>query len=184
MLNLAHDNARKYQTAPLFVRSDFLTMSSTLAANFDAIFCLGNSFVHLLTPGEQLRALNNFKDRLTDKGYLCLQIINYDKFLNEKRQELSVKRTGDKVFTRTYDYHDDKITFNVQVEQKGKTRKMSTELFPLRYDELASRLKEAGFDKLQVYGTLKLDPYQPLISENCCLFCSNTSSPVSQISPA
>ncbi len=172
MLQLAESNAQKYQVDSNFIRSDFLDLEKTLAAKFDAIFCLGNSFAHLLTDDERHRALQNLKDSLKEGGYLCIQIINYDKFLHERKKEFSVKQAGDTTFTRTYEYHERTITFNVRVEVRGQVQTISTELYPLRYKEIAGHLEEVGFNKIQKYGNLLLDPYEPLISENLCLFCT------------
>jgi glycine/sarcosine N-methyltransferase len=171
MLKLAGNNAQKHFVDPTFVKSDFLTIGKTLTTKFDTVFCLGNSFVHLLNDDEQRRVLQNFKDRLNEGGYLCLQIVNYDKFLHEKKRELSVKEAGDKTFTRTYEYHERTITFNVRIESESRQQTISTELYPLRCDEIAEQLKEVGFRYIQKYGNLLFDPYEPLNSENLCLFC-------------
>jgi len=172
MLQLAEINAQKHLVDPVFAKSDFLTIGETLTANFDAIFCLGNSFVHLLSDEEQLRALQNFKDCLKEGGYLCIQIVNYDKFLHERKKELSVKQSGDITFTRTYEYHERTISFNVRVESESRQQTISTELYPLRYEEIAVQLEEVGFRQIQKYGNLLLNTYEPLMSENLCIFCS------------
>jgi SAM-dependent methyltransferase len=171
MLKLARINAQKYLVDPVFANSDFLKIGENLKTNFDAIYCLGNSFVHLLSVDDQRRVLQNFKDRLKEGGYLCLQIINYDKFLHEKKRKLSVKEAGDKTFTRTYEYHERTITFNVRIESESQQQTISTELYPLRYEEIAAQLEDVGFRQIQKYGNLLLDPYKSLISENLCLIC-------------
>jgi len=171
MLDLARANACKYETNPIFLQTDFLTVSENLSAGFDAVFCLGNSFVHLLTAKQQLQVLKNFKNLLVKKGYLCLQIVNYDKFLQEKKQELSVKKTADMTIRRTYQYHKRSVSFNVSVEKHGQSQTISTELYPLRSKELIRLMARAGFGDFRLYGSLNFDPYDPMKSENCCCFC-------------
>ncbi len=135
------------------------------------IYCLGNSFVHLLSKEELVQALLNFKNTLNDQGYLCIQIINYTKFLVEKREKLSVKQVGDTIFTRTYEYNERTIKFNVKIEKPDQDKTITTELYPLQHDELYGLLEEVGFSDLQGFGNLHLDPYEPLKSENLCVFC-------------
>ena len=171
MLNLAESNAKKFQVHPQFRNTDFLHAAENLGSAFEAIYCLGNSFVHLLTEEAQLEALRNFNTCLEKKGYLCVQVINYDKFLHEKKKELSVKKIGNTIFTRTYEYHEQTITFHVQVEKPQGIRTMFTELYPLRRSEFITFAEKAGFDNIEEYGSLNLDPFRPLDSENCCIFC-------------
>jgi len=171
MLVLAKANAIKHHVNPLFLRSDFLHLTAMLAADVDAVYCLGNSFAHLLSSDTQSRALKNFKKCLTNAGYLCIQIINYDKFLHEQKEEWSVKKTVDATFTRRYIYHEHTISFQVLVERQGQSQTISTELYPLRSKELIKQLEEAGFQTIRIYGNLNLDPFEPLRSDNCCCFC-------------
>ena len=171
MLALAGTNARRYQTNPLFIQADFLTAAEVLGSKFDSVFCLGNSFVHLLTADQQMQALNSFKNCLRKGGYLCLQMVNYDKFLHEKKTALSVKNNAEMRFTRTYTYHAPTITFHIEVKKNGFQQRISTELYPLFSQELLALLDKCGFMEIRLFGNLKLEPYKRLISENCCCFC-------------
>ena len=172
MLKLARKNTEKYKREVTYIQSDFLDMREIPEAQFDAVYCLGNGFVHLLTEKERYQTLINFKNRLNPQGYLCLQMINNDKFLKEKREILAVKQIGQTTFTRTYEYHQHSITFNVEISLNEKVQKFSTELYPLRQLEIRHSLMDIGFNNIQMYGNLNLKPYDPMLSENLCIFCS------------
>jgi SAM-dependent methyltransferase len=172
MLRKAVLNAKKYNVAPEFKKADFLEMKTISVNTYDAIYCLGNSFVHLLSGKDQLRALQNFYDRLKRKGYLFIQIINYDKFLNEKRTQLSEKTIGETQYSRSYNYNKNTITFHVHVKSNRRNKKISTELYPLTSTELEQKLKQIGFNKIEFYENLNFQRYERLKSENLCAICS------------
>jgi len=171
MLHLARRNGRKYGAQIQFSQTGFLSFSPVISDNYDAVYCLGNSFVHLLTAKDQHKALNNFYNCLNRGGYLCLEIVNYDKILKEKRKVLAVRDIGEQRLTRSYRFNERTITFTVTIDSKDGKKKFDTELYPLKYREAVSMIKDIGFVKIEAYGNLKLASYDLLGSENLCLFC-------------
>jgi 2-polyprenyl-3-methyl-5-hydroxy-6-metoxy-1,4-benzoquinol methylase len=172
MLGLARKNARTYGVPIQFSQTGFLSFRPEISDNYDAVFCLGNSFVHLLTDNDQHKALNNFQDCLNRGGYLCMEIVNYDKILKEKRKVLAVRDIGKQRITRSYKFNEKTITFTVTIDSKEGKKKFDTELYPLKNGEAVTMLKDVGFINIEVYGNLKLESYDPWRSENLCLFCS------------
>lgn len=170
MLASAQKNAERYSVNPIFTFSDFLSLTDVFEDQFDAIFCMGNSFVHLLTPEDQKKALDNFHRLLTPQGYLCLQILNYDKILHEKRGIFSVKKIGDKTITRSYRFNSQTVNFIITIEFPEKEEQFITELYPLQSEELQSILKNTGFKRSAIYSNLNFDRYEQRKSENICLF--------------
>ncbi len=171
MLKLAKKNSRKYKVSPSFVKGDFLSLNVNLQNSFDAVFCLGNSFVHLLTEDDQIQTLLNFRGCLKKHGYLCLQIVNYDKILKNKQNVLAVREVNNQRITRLYSFNQNTITFTIKVETEKDCKEFSTELYPMQSDEIQSHLQKTGFSKIHLYGDLKLNPYEQFESENICLFC-------------
>ena len=106
MLIVARKNATFYNVKPEFIFSDFLSLATDIDGPFDAIFCVGNSFVHLLTVEHQLKALDNFNRLLTANGYLCLQILNYYRILAQRPEIFSVKKLNNKTIIRGYRYNE------------------------------------------------------------------------------
>ena len=110
MLKLAKKNSRKYKVSPSFVKGDFLSLNVNLQNIYDAVFCMGNSFVHLLTEDDQIQTLLNFRGCLKKHGYLCLQIVNYDKILKniaEYFSNLFVNPLGLTLITKELDSSED-----------------------------------------------------------------------------
>lgn len=171
MLNLAEENSKKYEVNPSFKQTDFLSLNSNIKDNFDAVYCLGNSFVHLLRKEDQIKSLLNFRHLLKKNGYLCLQIVNYDKILDNKQKVLAVRKVKNKTITRSYIFKQNTIVFHIMVESEKDRKEFSTELYPLQFKELQALLKKTGFRDLDFYGDLKLNPYKQYNSENICLFC-------------
>ncbi len=172
MLGLARKNAQKYGVPVQFSQTGFLSFRPAISDNYDAVYCLGNSFVHLLTTKDQHKALRNFQNYLNQGGYLCMEIVNYDKILKEKRKVLAVRDIGEQRITRSYRFNEKTITFTVTIDSKEGKKKFDTELYPLKYREAVSMINDVGFVKIEVFGNLKLDSYDPWESENLCLFCS------------
>jgi ubiquinone/menaquinone biosynthesis C-methylase UbiE len=170
MLRLAESNSKKYHVVPSFVKSDFLSLNKSLRRRNDAVFCLGNSFVHLLTEKDQIRALINFREYLNTSGFLCLQIINYDKILKNKQKVFAVREINNQKITRMYSFHQKTITFTIKIESGNDFKESSTELYPIQSAEILTNLEKAGFDKTEIYGDLKLNPYNQYESENICCF--------------
>ena len=171
MLDLAIRNAETNCVTPGFTKADFLNYPDYIHKLYDAVFCLGNSLVHLITLKDQRVALQNFKDSLQKDGYLCIQILNYDKILREKREILVDIEVGDRKITRSYTYKARTIDFTVTTKFAGRSSKSTTELYPMTYNELTDLLFQAGFKDLYAYGSLKLESFDSQNSENLCLFC-------------
>ena len=171
MLTLARKNAKSYSVSPRYILSDFLSLSEVVNDRFDAIFCIGNSFVHLLTENDQRNTLKNFHRLLLPGGYLCLQILNYDQILRDRPNIFSVKHLTDRTITRAYRFNEPTLQFIITIKYTNREEQFSTELYPLKSGELRSLLRSTGFDRIQIYGNLKFDRYDKRKSENICFFC-------------
>jgi SAM-dependent methyltransferase len=171
MLDLAVKNSRKYAVNPSFKQGDFLSLTTHIKDSYDAVYCLGNSFVHLLREEDQIKSLLNFRHLLKKTGYLCLQIVNYDKILKNKQKVLAVRKVNNQTITRLYTFKQNTVIFTVKVESEKECREISTELYPMQSIELQFYLRKAGFKEIHLYGDLKLNPYKQFESENICLFC-------------
>jgi sarcosine/dimethylglycine N-methyltransferase len=172
MLRLAKENSKQYKSNPSFLIGDFTSLNKDLCNRFDGVFCLGNSFVHLLSGAEQQRALRIFKKYLQPKGFLCIQIINYDKIIRNRRRILADRDVNGKHITRLYVYNQSTITFKVRVESENKCDEYSTELYPMQSEEFISLLEKERFVNIKIYGDLKFNEYQKYQSENICIFCN------------
>ena len=142
---------------------------------FDLVYCIGNSLVHL--PDEEAvgKALREMHKLLKPGGHLVLQIINYDRILDQHIDSLPSivnKETG-LVFTRDYEVLSDAriaftTTLTVSGENDDKPRKQTVTLLPLRSQVLRKVVSEAGFYHIETFGNFMLSPFeenhsQPLV---------------------
>jgi len=149
--------------------------------SFDALLCLGNSLPHLLNRQALAGALADFAACLRPGGLLLVQNRNFDAVLasRERWMEPQAHREGERewLFLRFYDYEPDGlINFNVLTLTRGapgapdpeawQQRAASSRLYPLRAEEAASLLCEAGFCQIALYGDMAGSPFDPAKSGN------------------
>jgi len=124
---------------------------------YELMTCFGNTLVHL-NKNQLMHFFTEVKKKLSPKGYLIVQILNYVKILKERPTELKELRNNDILFNRYYDYHKDHILFTTKLTIKGKESLGTTKLYPYTYQEFTSLFKKLGL-KYQYLGNLKLQPF-------------------------
>jgi len=90
MIARAQRNATQAGLAIPFVVASFQSLHQKLNQKFDAVLCLGNSFVHVLSDADALASLLNLHDCLREGGVLILHNLNYDKRWKEKPRWFAV----------------------------------------------------------------------------------------------
>ena len=169
MIELAKKNSMKYNCGIEFINTDFLNFPKTISNKYDAVYSLGNSFVHLTNLKDISQALINFKQILNPGGYVCFGIVNYDKILNSGNLEISKKDVNGFFYHRYNTLNKNTITFHVDISGK-ENHHFETELYPLTSSEIINLSREAGYNKMQLFGSLKLDEYESENSENIVAF--------------
>lgn len=128
---------------------------------FDAALCLGNTLVHL----EDIERISSFftqlRSLLTPDAVFILQILNYDRILDNKITGLPVLEGDHTVFTRHYAHMADKLIFNtsITVKETGERFDSAVPLTPIRKSELGKMLQETGFGSIDYYGNYDGDPF-------------------------
>ena len=154
-----------------------------LAADFDLVYCLGNSLVHLDDDEQIGRVLKDILALLVPGGRMALQIVNYDRILRERVMELPPIRseTDDAGaarrldFLRTYDYRpgDSHVQFitelTVQDERGNRNVKNSIPLLILTSADLVALASQAGFSEIDLYGnfaggSLTMDSFPAILT--------------------
>ncbi len=143
--------------------------AAALGAKFDAAICLGNSLPHLLTDEAVSAALADFATVLRLGGLLVVQSRNFDRVWAERERFMGPQSyqdgSGEWLFVRFYDFHEETITFNmVRLRQDGTGWVQdveSTELRPIFRDGLAAALAGAGFGKVAYYGGIDGTGFDP-----------------------
>jgi ubiquinone/menaquinone biosynthesis C-methylase UbiE len=147
---------------------------------FDAIVCIGNSLVHLLTDNDLNKALNEMNRLLKPNGLLLLQILNYEHIIEKHITTLSdiTNNEAGLIFTRQYEFRtDDLIDFNTSLILNNEQEQTSLDtgtvtLRPLRPQELEIFLLKSGFTAPNFYGDFKRTPLQ--IKDHMTLVATTT----------
>ena len=125
--------------------------------SFDVIVCFGNTLVHLESAGEIFDFLCQSKKVLKPAGRLIIQIINYDRIIDNGINCLPVIENENIRFERTYENIENKIIFKntLSVKKNNSTIANCIELYPIRRSEFEMLLKKAGFNDVVFYGSFK-----------------------------
>lgn len=141
--------------------ADMRDVKKELNENFNTIFCIGNSLVHLTDKVEIQNLINDLYNMLYEHGNLIIQIINYDRILKHNVRSLPPieNKEAGVSFVRNYEINEENsvVYFNTELNIKEgneiKTYKNSVPLFPLQSDELTSLLQKAGFKHIELFGS-------------------------------
>ena len=137
------------------VRLDHVT------GTYDALVCLGNTLVHLTSESLLRELLLQFRRKAL---YLLIQIVNYDRILDQQAWQLPEIRTPHLSFSRRYSLRSDGLLeFATEIKLAGDGRVLSdsTLLRPLRHDELRRLLTAAGWTDEASFGSYAGETWSP-----------------------
>lgn len=128
---------------------------------YDGILCFGNTLVHISEPENISAFIHQAHTVLADSGKLLIQIINYDRILDQKIKALPTIESDHCSFERLYHYDSEKhqVYFEtiLTIKKRGESIRNRIPLYPLRKAEIDKMLKEAGFTDIRYFGNFKRD---------------------------
>ena len=146
---------------------------SQLDQQFDLIYCLGNSIVHLDTYNDVENFFSICYQKLKQNGRLLFQIINYSRILDQKINCLPTIFNREKglSFVRDYVYLEDehKIGFHTILQVNNERFENTVKLLPIRHEELYKALEKAGFHIIKTYGDFTKNPFDVQNSVPCIM---------------
>jgi len=168
MIQRARENASVHGVGASFVVAGMGGFAA-LGETFDAAICLGNSLPHLLSAHAVAGALGDFAAVLRPGGLLVIQNRNFDRVWARRERFMPPQSyrddAGEWIFVRFYDYHDEKVDFNmVRLQRTGdgwSQEVESTELRPIFRDDLAAALTAAGMSEIACYGSYDGSAFDP-----------------------
>ncbi len=190
MIEKARELAQNFNSKARFEVLDFSQIKEKYRDEFDLVLCLGNTLPHFLNEKDLLVALRNFYNALKLGGVLIVQILNYDKIIQNEERIINVKETKDKIFVRFYDFEPtiigspslkvfeirrDFLKFNVLIVNKAKNyshKLITTRIKPIKSDELCEKIDKVGFKKVEIFGSIKKDEFNPESSKNIVAFAN------------
>ncbi len=168
MIARAQALAAREGAAVPFAVARFQDLRAVFRERFDAVLCLGNSLVHVLSDEDARASLANMRACLRDGGVLILHNLNYDKRWKEKPRWFAVNAGAldgrETLIWRFADYGDTLITFNIALftREEGahwSVNAHSTPQRPYQQNEIAELLRGAGFHESEFYGNLQGAPF-------------------------
>lgn len=166
MIRLAQGKAGGRPVAEFHVM-DMRDAGRKLQTGFDLVFCIGNSIVHLEDEARIGAVLADCRRLLAKGGTLVVQIINYDRVLARHVVELPTLRCERPAleFVRRYDYDEGSrvVQFHTElsVQEPAGPRTVSNRvpLWILTREVLERLTREAGFQRLELFGGFDSKPY-------------------------
>ena len=146
---------------------------------FDMVVCIGNTLPHIIERAKLNQFFRNMAGALNPFGSVVIHLHNYEPLLEVQRRDFPVKSTirdeKEYVFIRFYDYHKDKLLFNLisAVKENGEwtSKSHSVYHYPWQYSELKEAALEAGFKTVMAYGNFAFADFVPAESQNLILVC-------------
>lgn len=148
-----------------------LGIKDVVHSRYNVAFCIGNSLVHLDSVGEVESFIQQAYSLLEMDGKLVIQIINYDRVLDQNVLGLPTLENKEKElrFQRDYVLNDtsEKVEFRTVLKAGNTSMENSVELLALRGNELIRIMEQAGFRIIGTYGNFKQEAYDPEESFHC-----------------
>ncbi len=179
---LARARERTTGDNPRYVAGDITAIDVLAPGDFGAALCLGNTVPHVTTRADLERLLRGLRDRLLPGAPALFQLLNYDRIFQKRQRSLPTNvrpdADGDLVLVRLMDPRPDgHVIFtpaSLRYRPEGDPpleilSARSVWLKGWRLGELDPLVRAAGFDRVDVYGTMEGGPYQPQESADLIL---------------
>jgi len=170
MLAQAQTHAMQFGVQIEWIQASMEHVSDHINQTCEAVFCLGNSLPHLLTPQEFEAAAASFLRLLRPGGIFAIQLLNYTRILSEKERIVGIHRHGATEYVRFYDFLDPLIRFNVLTiqwqEHHATSTLNATTLYPYQQGEIETMLIRHGFGEFEWFGDMLFHSFNPEQSPN------------------
>ncbi len=175
MVEQAERNRESYSDkSPVsFVKGD-LNNVGEIHKRFDWIFCLGNTLAHFPDEMELKKFFILAYQRLNPGGILWIQLLNYDKILENRQRLIGITGDENHTFIRFNDFVHDKVKFNVLAITRDQDKYSHTwhqnPLNPITFEEIKKNLAELLlYERLDFYSDFKETPFDKKKSDNLVL---------------
>lgn len=172
MISTARTNSEKHNCKIDFHNFGANEIPKTFYYKFDLVVSLGNTLANIPVGKIENSVAKLFK-LLKKDGRVLIQILNYEKILREKERIVNITKKDNEYFIRFYDFGNKDITFNILkfiADQTSQKELITTKIFPYTSKDLRKVFKEAGFKKIELFGSLDKKPFDPKLSNDLVLF--------------
>lgn len=173
MIKQAKLNAGKYNESIEFINSPIHKIPEHYGKSFDFIISLGNTFANI--PVNLLsESFRKVRLILKPRGRFLIQILNYDLLLQKQERIVNITENAEYLFVRFYDYLNEHINFNLLQINKDNLKEnklLTTKIYPHTKSLITKSLHNSGFPEIELFGSLKKDPFRIDESKNLIVFC-------------
>jgi len=172
MINTARTNSEKHNCKIMFYNFAANNIPKSFYNKFDLVVSLGNTLANIPFGMIEKSVVKLFR-LLKKDGRVLIQILNYEKILEDKERIVNITKKDIEYFIRFYDFNKKDITFNIlkfNTDQTTKKELISTKIFPYTLKELKKVFKETGFKKIELFGGLDKKPFDAKTSNDLILF--------------
>lgn len=150
MLEKAFENGRRYALVLKTIQADWRWLTKDIHDRFDAVICLGNSFTHLFTEQDRIKALAEFYAFLKYDGILILDQRNYNAIMDNGYSSKKIYYYCGNNIKVAPEYIDDGLArFKYEFPDEST---YFLNMFPLRKEYLRGLMFSAGFQQVKTYG--------------------------------
>jgi len=142
-------------TATDFCVCDFLHLNQHFTvAQFDGIFCIGNSLAHVKDTNELASVFEQMYHILQVTGKLLIQIINYNRIFEQNITALPVIQHDELTFERLYHHQYPHIDFHTKLfVNDDLIQEQHQLLYGITKEQLLEAAQTCGFHVTNLYGT-------------------------------
>ena len=145
---------------PIAVSTKTMQQVNQFDGNFDGIYCIGNTLVHLDNAEEIRLFFKHVYEKLNAGGMFIFQIVNFDKVLLKKDFRFPLIEKENFTFARQYDLADSgHILFTTTVTANGEAKTNTIPLYPAQSSQLLEMLEQCGFKEITAYGNFEDKAY-------------------------
>lgn len=163
---------------PVFKVGDLRESHRVAGERFGAALCLGNTLPFLNGAHDLDQTFGSLSRALLPGGILIAQILNYEGLRARNTRYLPVNfqkdEAGELVFLRLLDYPDDErvLFFPTTLRLRADKAELPVELLRTHRIELRTwtrkeivpALEEAGFESIEIFGTMEGQPFDATAS--------------------
>jgi ubiquinone/menaquinone biosynthesis C-methylase UbiE len=158
MIKVAKENAKREGFIVDFHNRPADLISEEFNNKFDIAISLGNTFANIEKEKFHNSLVKCF-GILKRGGIILIQILNYEKVVNEQRRIVNITKGTNHYYVRFYDFIGDEIIFNILTFRREKPlehKLISTKLFPFNQNDFRIGLIKAGFTAIEFFSDFNL----------------------------
>jgi 2-polyprenyl-3-methyl-5-hydroxy-6-metoxy-1,4-benzoquinol methylase len=166
MLGSARRKASAAAVGTLLMQAGMLDLTRELdPMSVDRLLCFGNTLPHLANDEEVTGFIRQAAQIIKPDGKIIIQIINYDRILDQKQVGLPTIENDEFSFERHYSYPENPTHVQFQtrliLKSSGEIIENEVPLLAIRPTRLRWILADSGFSGFEEFGSFKKDPFTP-----------------------